>query len=80
MKVEVKITDDAGNVQLYDVSGSVHLHCVLNPHYDNKGRLDGGTVISGGKITGHIDPSGEEGCPGVDGITDYGYDGVRTDR
>lgn len=23
---------------------------------------------------------GEEGCIGVDGITDYGYDGVRTDR
>lgn len=80
MKIEVKITDDAGNVQLYDVSDSVHLHCVLNPHYDNKGRLDGGTVISGGKIIGHIDPSGEEGCLGVEGIADYGYDGVRTDR
>jgi hypothetical protein len=72
MKIELKITDEAGRVKLYDVSGSKHLHCILQPHYDNNGRLDGGTIISSGKITGHIDPSGEEGCSGVDGITDYG--------
>ncbi len=71
MKIELKITDKIGNIQSYDVTGSPHLHCVLNPHYDNKGRLNGGIVISEGKITGHIDPCGEEGYPGPLGIDKY---------
>lgn len=80
MKIEVKLTDKDGNVQIFDVTDSVHFHCILQPHYDGKGRIDGVTIISGGKITGHIDPCGEEGCPGTVGITDHGYEGVRTYR
>lgn len=76
MKIEVKITDEAGNARLYNASDLAHLHCILNPHYDNNGRLDGGIIISDGKITGHIDPCGEEGPPGTNGITDYGCGGV----
>lgn len=77
MKIEVKITDDTDNVQQYDVSDSPHFNCILNEHYDNRGRLDGGIIIDGGVIRGHIDPKGEEGYPGVVGITDYGYDDKR---
>ena len=79
MKIEVKITDDAGNIQQYDVSDSVHFNCILNEHYDDRGRLDGGIIISGGVIRGHIDPKGEEGCAGFIGITDYDYNGICTD-
>jgi len=70
MKIEIKITDEAGNVRLFDVTGSEHLHCILQPHHDNRGRLDGGTIISGGKIMGHIDPCGERGALGSPGIPD----------
>lgn len=76
MKIEVKITDDSGNVQQYDVSGSIHFNCILDEHYDDRGRLDGGIIISGGIVRGHVDSKGEEGFPGVVGITDYGYDGI----
>lgn len=47
---------------------SEQINTIINPHYDANGRLDGGTVISGGVIRGHIDPAGEQGCSGVDGI------------
>lgn len=77
MKIKVKITDDDDNIQQYDVSDSPHFNCILNEHYDNRGRLDGGIIIDGGVIRGHIDPKGEEGYPGVVGITDYGYDDKR---
>ena len=65
MKIELKITDENGNVQLYDVTCSTYLECILNPHYDKEGRLNGGIIISGGKIIGHIDPCGEKGCLGL---------------
>jgi len=39
---------------------------ILNPHYDNNGYLDGGTVITNGLIS-HIDPRGEKGEPGWNG-------------
>jgi hypothetical protein len=42
-------------------------NCIINPHYDRKGYLDGGLVVKGGIITGHIDPRGEEGVQGFTG-------------
>jgi hypothetical protein len=41
---------------------------ILSPHFDSHGRLDGGTIINGGKIVGHIDPTGEPGTPGISGV------------
>jgi hypothetical protein len=35
--------------------------------------------LKGGEIAENIDPSNEEGCPGADGITDYGYGGASND-
>ena len=77
MKIKLEITDDNGIITEYDLTNSNHLHCILNEHYDSKGRLDGGAILSGGKITGHVDPIGEDGCPGTDGITES-FDGIRS--
>lgn len=43
---------------------------VMNPHYDSKGRLEGGWIIVDGVCIGHADPCGEEGAMGVEGITE----------
>ena len=44
-------------------------NCIINPHYDRKGYLDGGLIVEGGIIRGHIDAKGEEGPQGCAGVT-----------
>jgi len=41
---------------------------IINPHFDNNGKIDGGMILINGVITGHIDSCGEQGEPGWDGI------------
>jgi len=43
---------------------------IIDPHYDSKGKLDGGWLIEKGRVMGHIDPSGEQGEEGPAGIPD----------
>ena len=66
MKFELKITYDSGEEIFFDLTDSKYFNCILQPHYDKDGELDGGTVIEKGKIIGHIDPKGQEGTSGID--------------
>ncbi len=40
---------------------------ILRPHFDKHGMLDGGDWFENGKLTGHIDPCGEDGVEGQPG-------------
>ncbi len=41
--------------------------CIINPHFDCNGYLDGGYLVKNGIIVGHIDPRGEKGEIGKTG-------------
>lgn len=45
-------------------------NAIINPHFDSKGRLDGGLTVKNGQVIGHIDHAGEEGIEGQKGSTE----------
>ena len=44
------------------------VNCIIQPHFDINGRLDGGWIVNNGILKGHADPSGEPGKLGINGI------------
>ncbi len=42
--------------QARELVGSKAFNAIIDPHYDERGRLDGGWVINDGILTGHINP------------------------
>jgi len=43
-------------------------NCIISPQYDRHGYLNGGYVVKGGIIRGHIDQRGEAGAEGCVGV------------
>lgn len=66
MKIEVHII--GFGTQIHDVTNDPQFNCILDRHYDKFGQLEGGTVITAGRVSGHVDRAGHPGVEGVPGI------------
>ena len=68
-KIEVHIKDEWAT-EVIDVTGDPEFNVIVKRNYDRFGQLQGGIVISRGRVTGHVDPKGDEGTPGPRGYID----------
>lgn len=64
MTVEVIIKNDDGS----EYKRYTNVNCIIQPHFDINGRLDGGWIVEDGILKGHADPTGENGQLGENGI------------
>ena len=68
-KIAVLIIDDF-STQTHDVTNDPQFNCIVDRHYDNFGQLEGGLIITAGRVSGHVDRAGVPGVSGVNGISE----------